>query len=299
MTSLDQGHVANLLVAAPMERELSLLKGQLQDSTGVTFHTVGVGPERAYQGIRSLLMPTITIDRRQKSYRAVLLLGFAGAVDPSLKPGDLIISSKYYREPSTGDPLVTQTEPDFIEPDLQMLRRAVDAVQETALRFAESTSLTVGHVVDSPADKRAVLETYSVGSVNMEDYWAAAAAREANVPFISVRAVLDVASQRLPNYLPSLSVSGNRSVLSTLIRPWRITTLLRLAANMGQAQRSLAKFALCFIPKSSGLSPLASARSIPAPSSQDEGDPGRPVGCLDALGVFSGSIARWALGLVR
>ena len=56
--SSDEG----LFVVSAMERELSLLKKQIDDSTGLTFHTVGIGPERAYQGIRSMLASSHNVD---------------------------------------------------------------------------------------------------------------------------------------------------------------------------------------------------------------------------------------------
>ena len=224
----------------------------------------------------------------------MLLLGFAGAVEPSLKPGDLILSSRYYRtasSPEGSTPVSTLAEadwrraslaepddpvlrhfPDFLEPDQWMRRQAVDAVQETGLRFTPSPSLTVDRVIDSPEDKRAIFDRYSVATVNLEDYWAAAAAREAGVPFLSVRAVLDVAGQRLPDYLSASSDTGlsnhvSRAVLSTLVRPWRVATLLGLAAQMRRAQWALAQFALSFIPnmtpKMTDLSQAAAPGSTP------------------------------------
>ena len=114
----------------------------------------------------------------------------------------------------------------------------------------------------------------------MEDYWAAAAAQEAGAHFLSVRAVLDVSDQRLPGYLSSMFASGSNAVLSTLAHPWRAPELLGLAIQMKSAQRSLARFALSFIPKITSLpggasfetflfagdlsAPLENAQSVPS-----------------------------------
>ena len=266
-----------------------MLKKKLDDSAGVTFHTLGIGPELAYQGILSFLTPapSTTVSRR----RVVLLLGFAGAVDPSLRPGDLILSSRYYRpkasqEASSLDSPWAEADhpegnptqpygrdlPDFLEPDPWMRQQAVAAIQKTALPFTPSPSLTVDRVIRSPEDKRSIFERCSVATVNMEDYWAAAAAVEAGVPFLSVRAVLDLADQRLPGYLPSLSVAGARAILSTLVHPRRVAPLLRLAIYMRRAQWALARFALSFIPNITDISGMPSLGSI-----QGVGDSGRPL----------------------
>ena len=191
-----------------MGRELSLLKKKLDDSAGVTFHTIGIGPNTAYQELCSLLNPEPACSTNRP--RAVLLLGFAGAVEPALKPGDLILSNRYYRAAPSVESALHMADcpsgsrhqyddPEFLDPDPWMRQQAVDSVQETALHFSSLPSLTVDRVIDSPEDKRAAFDRYSVATVNMEDYWAAAAAQEAGVPFLSVRAVLDVAGQRLPD----------------------------------------------------------------------------------------------------
>ncbi|PKB64572.1 MAG: hypothetical protein BZY80_02480 [SAR202 cluster bacterium Io17-Chloro-G2] len=262
-----------------MERELSLLKKNLDDSCRVRFQTLGIGPERAYQQLLSLLKPAPASNADR--YGAVLLLGFAGAVDPSLKPADLILSSRYYRagsnlaasspDPGLADaecPSASIVRPDFLEPNPCLWQQAADTVQETPWRFTQSPSLTVDRVIDSPEDKRAIFDRYSVASVNMEDYSAASAAQEAGVPFLSVRAVLDVADRRLPGYLPTLSnsgisIPGSRAVLFTLSHPWRIPTLLALAVNMRRAQWALARFALAFIPKMADLYLAATQGSAP------------------------------------
>lgn len=268
-------------MAAAMERELSLLKKKLDDPAGVTFHTVGIGPDMAYREVRSLLKPAPAIHRS----RAVLLLGFAGAVEPSLKPGDLILSSRYYRAESSPEGGSADSQPisEFLEPDPWMQQQAVDAVQETDLRFNPSPSLTVDRIIDSPEDKQAIFTRYSVATVNMEDYWAAAAAAEAGVPFLSVRAVLDLADQRLPGYLPALSIPGSSSVLSTLVHPWRAATLLRLAVQMRRAQWALTQFALYFIPQMTGLLQLASPGNTP-----DVGNPSRLLKYVKPPASFSG-----------
>jgi hypothetical protein len=81
----------------------------------------------------------------------------------------------------------------------------------------------------------------------MEDYWIAEAAAEAGVPFLAVRAVLDPARQGLPSYLIQRSARPAQVIHRTLIRPWRVPTLLRLAQQMKAAQGSLTRFSLAFI----------------------------------------------------
>lgn len=258
---------AGLFVASAMERESSLLKKQIDDSASLTFHTIGIGPKLAYQGIRSMLGSRQDGDASFNRPPMVLLLGFAGAVDASLKSGDLVLSNQYRREALTKDSPTAGIGippggsgwgedtgyPDSLIPNLWMHQQALESVQSINMCFTSAPSLTVGSIIGSPAEKWAIWDQYSVSTVNMEDYWAAAAAKEAGAHFLSVRAVLDVSDQRLPGYLSSMSASGSNAIMSTLARPWRAPELFGLAIQMKSAQRSLARFALSFIPKITSL----------------------------------------------
>ncbi len=263
-----------------------MLKKQIDVSAVLTFHTIGIGPGRAYQGIRSMLKSRQNVDPAHNCPPTVLLLGFAGAVDASLKSGDLVLSERYRREaltinsPMDGIGILPDAPgrrqdpgyPDSLLPHQWMHQQALDSGQSMNMRFTSAPSLTVSSIIGSPADKRAILDQYSVSTVNMEDYWAAAAVQEAGAHFLSVRAVLDVSDQRLPGYLSSMSASGSNAVLSTLARPWRVPELLGLAIQIKSAQRSLARFALSFIPKIRSLPGSASFDS-----SLDAGDLSLPL----------------------
>ena len=303
---MRDSHRSGLLVVAAMERELSLPKKKLEASTGVTFHTFGIGARRAYQETRALLETASRLGPSRGQRRAVLLLGFAGAVDNSLESGDLILSSQYHWDVSNSasscpdppaakldhreDTFVRSDRPAFLEPDSWMRQQAMDVVRDTGMRPTLSPSLTVRCVMGSPERKHAIFEEYSVASVNMEDYWAAAAAQDAGVPFLSVRAILDPANQRLPGYLPSLSASGFETALSALVRPWRFGPLLSLAIQMRHAQNSLAQFALSIIPRLTDILPV-----VPLESSHDIGRSGQPLQCVKS----TASIREPASGLKR
>jgi hypothetical protein len=92
---------------------------------------------------------------------------------------------------------------------------------------------------------------YQATSVNMEDYRVAEAAQKSGVPFLSVRVVLDTASQRLPGYLPGLAGSRYKRVTRVLLMPWRIPTMLRLKKQFQLCQAVLTNFGLSYL-KASG-----------------------------------------------
>ena len=202
---------------------------------------MGVGGAQAGQTVTSLVdRLRSSEDTLSESDQGLLLLGFAGGVDPSLAPGVLAISPNYRQAPSG----------NCLQPDPEMWRQAMEAATDAGLPFDQMDSLTVDQLVSTVADKGAVFRRYRVGTVNMEDYPVAAAARDAGVPFLAVRAVLDPANQSLPPYVLAMSRSPVKAVLGTAARPWRITPMLRLARHMRLAQNALTRFALAYLRRS-------------------------------------------------
>jgi hypothetical protein len=81
----------------------------------------------------------------------------------------------------------------------------------------------------------------------MEDYWAASAARSVEVPFASVRAVLDMAADALPDYLSSDGSNTIRLARGLATHPGRASTLFRLARQARIARRSLTRCVLAWL----------------------------------------------------
>jgi nucleoside phosphorylase len=266
-----------LTIIAAMEQELVSIRRALRvrglapcasEPPPPELHITGIGKERVRVSIKRLL------DSRQRSEPdRLLLLGFAGGVDPALKSGDLVLSNRYYRADVVGNPLpnpplpkgdfpgspfgngglggislsASEQERDFLEPDSNIWRQAIEAASEAGLPLFQGSSLTVDRVIGTPVAKKAAHSQYQVDTVNMEDYWAAEAAAEAGVPFLAVRAVLDPAHQGLPSYLIGLSEQQDQVMRRILTRPWRVPALLRLARQAKAAQGSLTRFSFAFI----------------------------------------------------
>lgn len=248
-----------LTIIASMECELAGLRRELQPprfrnggqerTNGpqprlVETYVVGVGRSQSQSSVNCLLTEHLTDhrdlpDMGAEEPRELLLLGFAGAVEADLQTGDLILSQRYYRAESE--------EADCLSPDPAMMQRALEAAAEACLPANNRNSLTVKGLVATPEGKAELGRRYPVGVVAMEDYWVAAVAREAGVPFLSARVVLDPANQRLPGYLVGLAQAQYRAVLSAVAMPWRIPTLLGLGRQVRLAQQVLTQFALSYI----------------------------------------------------
>lgn len=235
-----------LTIIASMERELAGFrrKSRAYQTAGIPprfeLKVVGIGGAQAGQSVASLAGRRLFAGALSEAEQGILLLGFSGGVDPSLAPGVLTISTSYNQFASGNS----------LHPDPGMWRQAVHAATGAGLLFDQGDSLTVDRPIATVLDKEAVFRRYRVGTVNMEDYAIAVAARDAGVPFLAVRAVLDPADQTLPPYVLAMSRSQVKAVLGTAFSPWRIAPMLRLARQMRLAQNSLTGFALAYLQRS-------------------------------------------------
>ena len=232
-----------LIVVASMEQELTGLRRELreiEDATGISsqveFQVLGVGPERAGAAMAALL------ENRRSKIDGVLLVGVAGGVDPELETGDLLLADRHALQNGA-----SQGAGQAIKPDAEMLQSAQKAALELSVPIFNGGSLTVDHLVAKPHEREALRTEYQVYSVNMEDYRAAEAAQNAGVPFLSVRVVLDTASQRLPGYLPGLARSRYKVVTKILLMPWRIPTMVRLKRQLQLCQAVLTNFGVSYL----------------------------------------------------
>ena len=235
-----------LIVVASMEQELTGLRRELReiaDATGINsqveFQVLGVGPERAGEAMAALLENRLS---RRSKVDGVLLVGVAGGVDPELETGDLLLADRHALQNGA-----SQGAGQAIKPDADMLQSAQKAALELSVPIFNGGSLTVDHLVAEPHEREALRTEYQVYSVNMEDYRAAEAAQNAGVPFLSVRVVLDTASQRLPGYLPGLARSRYKVVTKILLMPWRIPTMLRLKRQLQLCQAVLTNFGVSYL----------------------------------------------------
>ena len=217
----------------------------IETATGVhpqvEFQVLGVGPERAGASLKALL------ERSRSQVDGVLVVGVAGGVEPSLETGDLLLADRYALQNGAA-----QGAGQAIRPDTQMLQTAQQAALDLSVPVFDGGSLTVDHLVAEPEERQELLTEYQIHSVNMEDYRAAEAAQKAGVPFLSVRVVLDTASQRLPGYLPGLAKSRYKVVTNVLLQPWRIPTMLRLKRQLQLCQAVLTNFGVSYL-KATGI----------------------------------------------
>ena len=199
-----------IAVVCALEIERRALAGL--ERPGVEIHVSGMGADAA-----RALGERLT----QRPLRAVIATGFCGALVPRLEVGSVIVAERVVHE-NTGD---------VFEADNLML---------AAAEGRRGTLVSAREVARTPAD-RAALQGLAV---DLESAALARAAREADVPFIAIRAVSDRFRDRIPDILDMLDHVGRPDrralVMFAARHPREIRRLVRLGRSAKRAGEGMA-----------------------------------------------------------
>ncbi len=168
----------------------------------VEIHLVGIG---AKQMPENLSEPPI---------RGIIMAGLAGALDPKLRVGDVVIDDC----------------PAAFLPEVS---------------FTRGTIHQAAKIVGTSREKQELYETGGALAVDMESAIVRQAAKKWNVPFVSVRAISDSANESLnPTMVRFIDPFGRVRPLalagSIIRRPGLIPELLRLGQSARMASDNLA-----------------------------------------------------------
>ena len=153
--------------------------------------------------------------------RALLAVGFCGALDPGLAVGDLVAAER----------VVDEASGEAFAADAGLLARAPGrrGVLVSARRIART-----------PAERARLDGT----AVDLESAALARAARDAGVPFLALRAVTDTTRHRLPDFERMTAGTDAlrpwHAVTYFVLRPLELPRLVRLGPASRRAGRALA-----------------------------------------------------------
>jgi adenosylhomocysteine nucleosidase len=173
--------------------EASIYQGRYKGKNLLLVRT-GVGKQNAQVALRYLLS-------RQK-VTAIISTGFAGALTPTLKVGDIVV----YSSVICADSLST----DHYAADTRLLSIAREC---KAVEFRSGLGITGLNLAANVWEKRKLNETTSAEVVDMESYWIARVADEYRIPLVIIRSVSDA----LVDSLPELSTWRRREVIPYLL----------------------------------------------------------------------------------
>ena len=202
-----------ILTAVSLEaRALASAWGMRAPRPGKPVRSLSVVPtiEIHLVGIGAVRMPA---DLRDPPVGGIILAGLGGALDPTLRVGDIVLDD---------------CPPAYV-PNIP---------------YRAGKIIAWPTIVSTPAEKETLFRETRALAVDMESAVARAAASELGVPFVSVRAISDAADESLdPAVLEMIDSFGRPrplAIAATLLRhPSLIPRLKQLAANSRQAATNL------------------------------------------------------------
>ena len=194
---------------------------------GTLVAVTGMGRAAASNGARQLI---------EAGARALASWGMAGGLDPTLKPGSIVLPV----EVLSYDGKLLNTSTGWRE----RLGRALG----THTPVVGGRLLTTSRAVGSVEHKAELFQATGAAAVDMESAAIGEVAEQQQLPFIAVRVIVDGASDVLPR---AVTAAADREghlhiwrLIGALARaPTELAPLIRLARRYGAANRSLARIA--------------------------------------------------------
>lgn len=225
--------VARALGAAGASADAAgLLRADL-DGLRVAALATGMGAALAQSGAEKLIAAAAP--------QALLAAGFAGALAPELRCGDLVVATSIVEKVETPPPAGPGSAP--LTPDAALCPLAIEALGgRVPLRPGPLAS--AARVIRDPGAKRALHGELGAIAVDLESLAAARAAAANGIPFLALRAILDDAETPIPlDFGPLLDPLGRprrcRFAAALALRPWAVPGIIRLARCERRAAGSL------------------------------------------------------------
>jgi len=220
-------------------QDCKLYRGTLENRDVVIVKT-GMGRERAENAAK------FTLERYPAT--AIVSLGFAGALAPELRIGDVVVCSTLHCADGSGEE-GQEAGPRAADPALLSL--ATQGSGGSAATVRPGSCVTV-LLLDADAEKmRALRDNFQADIVDMESYWIAGIASARQIPFIAVRSISDTIQRSIQPFDRILASDGTvlwkKAVLSFLLHPQYLMNTFVLFRTTRLAKRNLTAVIRCLV----------------------------------------------------
>ncbi len=240
-----------LMIAAAMEEELETAKKLCQDleriqgeklklwravlkDEPVLFLKTGVGPKRSAATLQEALGITAPSH--------ILVIGYAGALDPDLRLGDLVAVGRALAFSLDGAlPAWEHVRVDG-EFDLVNCKSLMETALSSGLRACSGVAMTSSYVLGDPAHKHLLYEKFHASIVDMETAALARVALSAKVPLSCIRVVSDEAHDTFLAPFSHDPSAGIPARAMKLIGTGLVETYSEWKMHSSAAKQSLTRF---------------------------------------------------------
>jgi adenosylhomocysteine nucleosidase len=192
---------------------------------------LGGGALLAVSGIGLAAAAAAAIALVEAGASALMSFGMAGALDPTLKPGCVVLPRE----------LLFGKDRRYSADAIWRERVAVEL--RLLHELSEGLLLTSDEAIDTPKQKAAAFDGTGAVAVDMEGSAVAEVAAKHNLPFIAVRVIVDTAADSVPPAVIAASRAGRvkiaRLMMAVAASPGEIPMLMRLAQRYRVAMRTL------------------------------------------------------------
>ena len=220
-----------ITAALPWETKAARAGQAIAGRGRVRLVTSGVGPTRARDAAEA------AVERHEPSQ--VISIGVAGGLTNNL------------RRPSITIPIsiIRQSDGARFAPDEELRKQIVRLLNQADIFWQSVTSITTEEILFTRPEKREAAET-GAEIVQMEDAEWADVCRQADVPFASIRVVMDALDDDIPNEV--VQWRGKPSALDIAVgairRPSLLPELLSLGIQRQSAIQELERAMTLIIP---------------------------------------------------
>ncbi len=215
-----------------------LIRGVLADRELLLVIT-GIGPRNAKTAAQ------LISQHFRPAY--VVLMGAAGAVDPSLRVCDIVIVDKILRKQGS----IYHTQNISIEHSFschhELSRIAFQHIAREGLEPQWGNCLTTEHFIHLKAKKAWIYETFGVKLIEMESAALANIFYTAGIPFINIRVISDTAIRSIIDYEKIAGYKKRREPASLvayfLQKPGAALKLIRFRSDMRKVRNMIARIA--------------------------------------------------------
>ncbi len=201
-----------LTAATPWER-------RPLEKLGVPVWETGIGPTRTKIALNKIPSP--------EPESIVISSGFAGALQPGLRSGDLVM-----------DPL---------EGPIELAVGARELAESLEMTMHMGKIYSVNRVVSDGAGKRELGKSHRAAAVDMETAAVRDWCQRNGATALAIRVILDEIDDPLPDGLPQ-DTSFMAGVQYALSRPAQIPMLIGLGIRQKRAMDGLLRFLECYLP---------------------------------------------------
>ena len=209
----------------------TLYRGTLENRDVVIVKT-GMGRERAESATK------FTLERYPVT--AIVSLGFAGALAPELKVGDVVVCSTLCCGNGVGEE-DEGAEPQA--PDPALLSLALKGSEGTAANVRPGICVTVPLLDADPEKMSALRDSFHADIVDMASYWIARIASARQIPFVAIRSHSDTIQRSIQPFDRILASDGTmlwkKAIVSYLLHPQYMMNTFVLFRNTRLAKRNL------------------------------------------------------------